>query len=176
MLATQPQTARPGSVNSGKTLVLGLGNDLLSDDAVGLVIARAVRARFAVENRIDVTETAEMGLSLLDFMVGYWRVVVIDAVQTRRTPSGFLHELDETDVKVVPGMSPHFLGIGEIVALGRELGLAMPHRMKILGVEVADPFTMGTSLTPELAAALPELTAKIESVVREFACLTGGPA
>ena len=102
-----------------------------------------------------------MGLALLDHMVGYDHVWILDAIQTGRAEPGFLHELDAVSLKQLAGGSPHFLGVGETLLLGRLLGLEMPSFVRILAVEVEDPFTLGTRMTSALESALPELAERI---------------
>ena len=41
-----------------RTLVLGLGNPLLTDDAVGLLVARALRSRLGNRSDVEVDEGA----------------------------------------------------------------------------------------------------------------------
>ena len=106
-----------------------------------------------------------MGLSLLDDIVGFEGLILVDAVQTLKRPPGFVHELDGDDLSALPAVSPHFLGIGEVLALGRKLGLAVPTRVKILAVEVQDVTTVGTELTPPLQAALPAIVRRVMSAV-----------
>jgi hydrogenase maturation protease len=144
-----------------KTLLLGLGNDLLSDDGVGLLIAAALRERMANQKDLTVLETAEMGLSLLDLVTGYDSLVLVDAVQTGKASAGSVHELDDASLPSVPAISPHFLGIGEALALGHRLGIPVPSQVQIFAIEVQDPFTVGTRLTPPLAAALPGIVERI---------------
>ncbi len=150
-----------------KTLLLGLGNDLLSDDAVGLKVAAALRERFASQENLTVLSSAEMGLSLLDLVTGFEAIVLVDAVQTGQAPPGFVHELDDGDLPQVPAVSPHFVGIGEALALGQQLGIPVPRHVLIFGIEVQDPFTVGTHLTPPLAAALPGIVERISERMRE---------
>ncbi len=150
-------------------LVLGLGNDILSDDAIGLRVAQAVRARLAGQVGIEVRETTEMGLALLDEISGYDGLVLVDAVQTGRAAPGHLHEIDPGQLPGVGTTSPHFLGVGETLALGRALGLPMPRRVKIVAVEVADPFTLGTELTPAVAAAVEAAVARVVATACDLA-------
>jgi len=56
--------------------------------------------------------------------------------------------------------------VSETLALGRQLGLAMPERVKIFAIEVEDPFTVGTALTPTLQAALPSLVGRIRAALQ----------
>ena len=151
-----------------RVLLLGLGNDILSDDAVGLKVARAIQPRLSKSDGIEVRETCEMGLALLDYIVGFDRLVLVDAMQTGRMPPGFLHEFDSDDLRVLPAVSPHFLGIGEMLALGRKLGLPVPRRVKVFAVEVQDPFTVGTSMTPALQQALAAVVARVLAATRRL--------
>jgi len=152
-----------------KVLVLGLGNDILSDDAVGLLVARAVRDRLEGGESIAVVESVEMGLALLDFVVGYRDLIVVDAILTGQAKPGSVHEVAPGQLQVLPKASPHFVGVGETLALGRTLGMAMPERVTILAVEVADPFTMGTQMSPSLRTALPEVVDRVLAKARSLA-------
>src|SRR5450759_3896807 len=75
---------------------------------------------------IDIRETTEMGLALLDFITGYRGVGIVDSIQTGKAAFGFLHELDAAELNQLTGRTPHFVGVSETLALGRQLGLAMP--------------------------------------------------
>jgi hydrogenase maturation protease len=149
-------------------LVLGLGNDILKDDAVGLFVVRRLKSSLADLPGIEVDETCEMGLSLLDFIAGYRALVVVDAVQTGKAAPGYVHEVGLEDLKILPLMSPHFLGIGEIIRLGNKLDLPMPKKAKVFAIEVHDPFTLGTELSAPLAEAFPDIVNRIEQAIRQF--------
>lgn len=152
-----------------RVLLLGLGNDILTDDAIGLSIVREARRHLSDDESIETVETAEMGLVLLDYIVGYRDVVLVDAVQTGKAAPGHMHEMRPEDLKALPVVSPHFLGVGETLALGRQLGLSMPERVRVFAVEVQDPFTIGTQMTPPLQAALPGIVERVLEVLRELA-------
>ncbi len=148
-----------------KTLVLGLGNDVLSDDAIGLLVARQLQRELGEHPSIDIRETTEMGLALLDFITGYSAVFIVDSIQTGQVPAGFIHELDAASLKQLTGRTPHFLGVGETLALGRQLGLTMPEQVRIFAIEVADPFTMGAQMTPALQAELPRIVERVRKAL-----------
>ena len=149
-----------------KVLVLGLGNDVLTDDAIGLHAARELERQFAGDLSIHVCATTEMGLALLDFLTGYDAAVLLDSIQTGRAAPGFIHELDAASLEQLSGGTPHFLGVGETLALGQQLGLRMPAQVRIFAIEVEDPFTLGTQLTPALQTALPGIVMRIVGAVR----------
>lgn len=151
-----------------RVLLLGLGNDLLTDDAIGLRVAAAAREQLTHHPQITVLESTEMGLALLDLVTGFDCLVVVDAVQTGQAAPGFVHELNGDDLKDLPVTSPHFLGLNDTLALGRKLGLAVPSRVKVFAVEVQDPYTLGTNLSLALAAALPDAIERVVSACLSF--------
>ena len=151
-----------------RTLLLGLGNDILTDDAIGLRVAGALRKRFVDQPNITVAESAEMGLTLLDLAVGYDGLVLVDAIQTHHAPPGFVHEFEGQDLMSIPASSPHFFGVAETLALGRELGLSVPSRVKVFAIEVLDPYTVSARMTPELELAVPAI---IEQVYTRLLCV-----
>jgi hydrogenase maturation protease len=153
-------------------LVLGLGNDILSDDAAGLLVAAAVRERLAGEPDIEVRATTEMGLALLDEIAGREAVVLVDSVQTGRAPPGHLHEFGPEELSTVLTTSPHFLGVGETLALGNLLGLPMPRQVRIFAIEVNDPFTLGTDLTPAVEQAVAAAVERVAAQASEYAAIT----
>ncbi len=150
------------AVAESRLLVLGLGNDILTDDAVGLLVARAVAERLGEDPTVAVRETTEMGLALLDEIADFDALVLVDAVQTGRAPPGHIHECDIADLPQVTATSPHFIGVGETLGFGRRLGLAMPGRVRVIAIEVADPYTLGTEPT---AAVMPAVELAVERVV-----------
>ena len=150
-------------------LVLGLGNDILTDDAVGLHVARAVRERLAGETRIEVKSTTEMGLALLDEIADRDAVVLVDSVQTGREPPGHIHEIDAAGLASVTSTVPHMLGVGETLALGKLLGLAMPRQVRVFAIEVADPFRLGTEMTAAVSGVVTSAADQIAAAARELA-------
>lgn len=156
-------TPPPASV-----LVLGLGNDLLGDDAVGLHVARAVDARLAGVGACAVRETMEMGLALLDEIAGYEHLVLVDAIETGAAPPGHLHEFDADSLPGRRIAAPHFVGLVETLALGRTLGLAMPRDNHIFAIEVRDAFTLRIALTPEVQRAVDVAADRIAARVRSI--------
>ena len=75
-----------------KTLVLGLGNPIVTDDAVGLRVAQALKPLLTHCPDIDISEDHWGGLRLMERMVGYNRAIIIDAICTGSLP-GTIHHL-----------------------------------------------------------------------------------
>lgn len=170
---TDAATGAPRGSPAG-VLVLGLGNDILTDDAVGLRVVEALRGPLAGEAAIALRTTTEMGLALLDEISGYDGLILIDAVQTGRVPVGSVLELESATLGGPLATAPHFLGVGETLALGHLLGLPMPQRIRIVAIEVADPYTLGTDLTPAVRAAVPVAVERAAAIARELTAAVAG--
>jgi hydrogenase maturation protease len=149
-----------------RLLILGLGNDILTDDAIGLRVVRALRRELADLPAVDLQETTEMGLALLDHLTGCSAAFIVDSIQTGSAQPGFTHELDAAALRRLTGGSPHFLGVGETLALGAKLGLPMPAEVRIFAIEAQDPFTLGTRMTPALETALPDIVGRLARAAR----------
>jgi hydrogenase maturation protease len=150
-----------------KTLVLGLGNELLSDDAVGLLAVRALAREVEPGDDVEIVETALSGLALLDYFIGFDRALILDSICTGRHPAGTVTEISPSDLTAVGAPSPHFAGLPELLALARRLELKFPSEIRILAVETADPYTLGGRLTPAVEQALPELVARARAALED---------
>lgn len=148
-----------------KTLVLGIGNPILSDDGVGIHVARILKRRKL--GGIDVEELAASGLELLDMILGYDKIVIVDAIQTKRGRPGQIHILKEEDFeKSVHGSSPHGINIATALALGRRLVPdKMPKEVVFFAVEAEDLVNVGERLTPKVEEAVPLV---VERIVNEL--------
>ena len=145
-----------------KVLVLGVGNPILSDDGIGIHVARELKKRRIPG--IVVEELAASGLEFLDVVRGYDKVVIIDAIQTTNGKPGELHILEENDFeRSIHCSSPHGINIATALALGRKLvPHEMPERVVFFAVEAQDLVNVSEKLTPEVEEALPRIVERIE--------------
>lgn len=144
-----------------RTLVLGLGNELLGDDGVGALAARALKAPLEACADVDVVESPLCGVALLDLLLGYDRALILDAIMTGRHPPGTIIELGPEDLDPVCAPSPHYAGLPEIFSIAERLALKFPQDIRILAVEVEDPYTLGAGLSSCVARALETLVRRV---------------
>ena len=155
-----------------KTLVIGLGNPILTDDGVGVKVAYALRDALASMgcHGVTVTEASVGGLRLMEMMVGYERVILVDAIQTPDNQPGTILRLTLDDItSAVPtqhSASAHDMNLPTAMELGRQLGLALPQIIEIFAIEAEDVVTFGDTCTPSVDAAIPFVT---ELVLRTLA-------
>ena len=146
-------------------LILGLGNPILTDDRVGLEVARALHERLG-PGRTALEEASVGGLELLHVLEGHRRVLLVDSyvdpVDPERVRPGEVIEigLGELEPQSV-ALSPHTAGLAACIEFGRACGLVMPEAVRVFVIGVRDPYTFGERCTPEVEAAIPKAVAFI---------------
>ena len=149
-----------------KPLVLGLGNDILADDAVGVLAVRAIREKWG--GVVDAVECAVSGIALLEYLVDYEKAVILDAIRTARHPPGSILELDPGALGPVLAPSPHYSGLPELLVLAKELELQFPREIKIFALEVVDPYTVGGEMSEAARQAVPALVRRVEEQLEQW--------
>ena len=149
------------AVNS-KILVLGLGNTILTDDGVGIYVARHIRKKLNVSN-VDVKEASVGGLELLDLIQGYDKAVLIDAMVTRKHSVGTLFQIKPDELKGGSAMDRHHISLPEALGLGDSLKMNLPRDLVIYGIEVDNTYTFGEKCTSPVEKAIPGIASHIIS-------------
>jgi len=145
------------------TILIGMGNPVLTDDAVGLKIVRRVGRLMP---GITIRELYSGGISLVEAMTGFDRALIVDAMSTPGGQPGAIH------FPTIDGMfhtrntcSTHDANLGVALELGRLAGLHLPREIRIWGVEPADVTSFGERLTSAVERAVP---AVVEQVMCEL--------
>jgi hydrogenase maturation protease len=147
-----------------KTLVVGIGSTIRGDDGVGVRAALQLKARCS-NGRFDVIELGTAGLTLLDSVEGYDRLILLDAIVTG-APPGTVHELTGKQVTASAHLGAgHEADLATTLALGRKLSKHMPKDVIVLAVEVRDLHSFSEQLAPEVEAAIPEVLARVEKLL-----------
>jgi hydrogenase maturation protease len=136
-----------------RILVLGLGNPLLGDDAIGLQVAAAVRERLAGRDDVEVRLEEAGGLRLMEVLAGFDRAVVVDAVVSGGTP-GAIRRLRAGDVPTQRTAIAHGIDLPRALELGRALGEPMPQDVRVVAIEADSVLEFREWLTPAVEAAL----------------------
>jgi hydrogenase maturation protease len=138
------------------TLVIGLGNPILGDDGVGWRVAEQVSERLH-DSDVDVICLSLGGLALMEYLAGYRRAIIIDAVSSGAMPGSLYRktarEMDGLGVRHTA--SVHDMSLCSALALGRELGIDVPEEIQVVGVEAEPDFDFGEELSAPVAAAIP---------------------
>jgi hydrogenase maturation protease len=178
-----------------KTLVVGLGNPILTDDGVGVraawalarllhgrkgngshdgraeptAVMEGLHAEFGngpASAAITVTEASVGGLRLMELMIGYDRVIIMDAMMVNKgLGAGSIHRLTLDDLAEISptqhSASAHDTTLITALASGQQLGFHLPEEVVIYAVEVENVLDFSEEPTTAVAAAIPEMVTAV---------------
>lgn len=156
-----------------RTLVIGLGNPILGDDGAGWHIAKAAEAlckNTECENAVKFEKAATGGLSLMEQMVGYERVIIADSIITSEGKVGAVHS---TPLSALPNLrtahsnSSHDVNLQAALETGRKMRLDLPEDVWVVAIEIEPTYTFSEKLTDPVAAAVPEAADLIQKKVEK---------
>lgn len=154
------------STDKPHTLVLGLGNTLLSDEQVGVRVAERVGADARAEALgIRALDGGTMGLTLLVEMENAGAMVVIDAAALD-APAGTIRVFEGIEMDRflrTRGRNPHDIGLDDVLD-GLRLREAVPEHRALIGIQPA-VLTVGEHMTPDVENAVEAAAETVLSVV-----------
>jgi hydrogenase maturation protease len=145
--------------------IIGLGNEFLSDDGVGIHVVRELKKRLA-HTDVVVEELSLGGLQLLDYLAGFEKCVIIDAIVTGAHAPGTLSRFVQTaDHEPVMLASSHQIDLGKVLALAALMGADLPQRLIVYGIEAEDITTFGETCSNEVSRAIPRI---VDAITRDL--------
>lgn len=141
-----------------KTLIMGIGNSLLGDDGIGVHIARRL-SRLVKDENVDIVDTNMGGLNLLDFILGYDKLIIIDAIMTDQDQVGEIYRLGQEKIgePVYTATSPHHFNLPATIEIGRRLFPdEMPKEVVVYAVGTRDVAQITEEITDEVKKAIPD--------------------
>jgi len=137
------------------TIVLGLGNVLMSDEGLGIHALRRLLASGRLDPEAQAIDGGTMGLELLSLAAGARRLLVIDAIDLDAAPGELLRVDGEALAAMQGEGSAHSLGLGDLLLAMRMLG-EQPEDVVVLGLQ-PDRVSLGTATSEAVEQALPML-------------------
>lgn len=150
-------------------LILGLGNTLLTDEAVGVRVAEHVSTLpEAAELGLRALDGGTMGLTLMIEMEDSDAMVVVDSAYLNAAPGTIeVFEGAEMDHFLrTRGRNPHDIGLDDVMD-GLRLRGAVPERRALVGIQ-PENLTVGEEMTPNVAAAVPRAADIIIDLVKRW--------
>jgi hydrogenase maturation protease len=147
-------------------VVIGVGNELRGDDALGLIAVRMLNDH-PVPGVTYLEQTGD-GASLIELWREYRAAIIVDAFSSGSVP-GMVHVLDASIVEISHHLfssSSHAFGVAQAIELSRRLNL-LPRTTVICGIEGAS-FVVGEKLSYSVRQHLPDLLETIEHTLHEL--------
>lgn len=153
-----------------KILVVGLGNPILGDDGVGWKVAEQVCKDLPKDLPVDVECLSLGGISLMEHLIGYDRVVIVDAFETDAMAGSIsvlkLNQLPNYSAYHIT--SVHDTSLQKAMELGREMGAHLPEDVTIIGITTDRIHEFSDELSPPVARMVPCAVKIVLSLLKEI--------
>lgn len=148
-----------------KTVFIGIGNDVLSDDRIGPYLAR----RLGNDLKVSFRLLTHLSLDLLDCMNGENTAFIIDSFYDPDYPVGgiktfLMHELES-------GRNPtysHGVTIPLIYRFGKKIGSQVPRKIVIFGINVSDNLTLSEDFSEKIQERIDEIAENLEVLIKKM--------
>jgi hydrogenase maturation protease len=171
-----------------KTLIVGLGNPILGDDGVGWKVAESVLEHLKTDSRyylpyrpsnsktvqrltpVEVDCLSLGGLSLMERLLGYERVILVDSIETGQSPVGSVSVFPLAslqDPMAGHSASTHDATLMTALRTAEQLGADIPKKVDIVAIEAQNVYDFSEELSHPVAAAVPVATQKVIELLEE---------
>jgi hydrogenase maturation protease len=148
-------------------LVLGLGNVLMNDDAVGIRAVEELQKRYIFPDSVRLLDGGTLGLDLLPRLEGVEKLLIIDALQMGAAP-GEVFRLEDEEVPraFANKLSVHQMGLQDLLAVA-ELQGHLPPQLVVCGVQ-SESIEMSLQMSEPVTRAMEKLLAAVVAVLNEW--------
>jgi len=148
-------------------LLLGIGSPIVCDDGLGFRVVEEIKNLNLPD--LDTDQQSVSGLDLIEIMMDYKKVVVVDAIVTEKYPAGTVMLLQPEDFKsALHGTNPHETNIHMAIELGQRLFPGrMPKDIQFIAVEVSDVYTVTDVMTEDVEKAVPAAVQAVLKVLND---------
>jgi len=158
-------------VSAAPIAVLGLGNVLMGDDAIGPYVIETLRAEYAFPRRVCVEDLGTPGLDLAPFVLDREALILVDAVSAEGRPGELRCWRREALLKMKPGprLTPHDPALAESLLLAETLGRG-PKDVLLIGV-VPESVATRAGLSQSVRAAVPSVVAEVLAELKRLGAM-----
>ena len=146
-------------------LILGIGNDILTDDAIGPKIVKRLQEDLSYDN-ISFLTAAAGGLEILEMIKNYQQVIIIDAIKTRDGIPGTVYYLTPENFKETLHISSfHDVSFLTALKLAAKLEIPVPGRIDIIAVEIVEDLTFSNDFSKPISDKYDKIYHEIRETV-----------
>lgn len=149
-----------------KILILGIGNEILQDEGVGIHVIREL-AKETLPEEVELLEGGTAGMELLPSLEGVDHLIVVDSIQAEDEP-GSVFAFSPEEIKIFPDgcqVSAHQVGVFNLINSAALLDRLPP--TKIIGIQPKE-ITWGLEMSPEVAKVVPKVLQLIHEEVEKY--------
>jgi hydrogenase maturation protease len=148
-----------------RTLILYLGNPIVKNDQIGLIVGSQLAALFSKLPGVEMREFSGSPLDLVSDISGYERLILIDSISTGR-PVGSVVLFGEEEILSGKGdVYLHGMNLSEALNLCRRIRLPFPRKLHLVGIESGVMYEFGEKMSGELREKLPGIISEVRRLI-----------
>lgn len=143
-----------------KTLVVGLGNSIMSDDGAGILVARELHGRLK-DDSADFMELPYAGWRFIDFLSRYEHIIIVDVIEDDAVPPGECCEIEIPQRTPLHMSNSHGLGFFEALELARSCGMVSTVGLSVYAIGARNVRAFGEEIDPRIMTRVPGIVGEI---------------
>ena len=149
-------------------LILGIGNDILQDDGIGIRLVQDLQKKdFPPGTRFETTSLG--GLEILEMIKDFETVIILDAIKTRGGIPGDIYTYTPDDFRETLHLTNlHDINFLTSLELAKRVGIRVPDEIRIIAVEIIEDREFGSDLTPEMNKKYPEILRSVKRILTSY--------
>jgi hydrogenase maturation protease len=147
------------------TLILGIGNEILTDDGIGPKLVHELERTLDLP---DVTfDTASLGgMDILELIRGFTRVIIIDAIRTKDGTPGTVYQLTPEYFRETLHVSNfHDISFLPALDLAKKMDIPVPEQIDIIAIEIVEDLTFSNEFSPPIARKYDEIYREVVEII-----------
>jgi hydrogenase maturation protease len=154
--------------NAKNILILGLGNEVLGDESLGLKIVNDLSVN-RVFPGVEYAYTFAGGLNLLDYIIGFNALLIIDTTCGNDCQPGTIHHYKQgTFRETLHLSSEHDTSFLTTLETGKKLGLMIPGRIDVLAIEIYRDLYLGEKLSDNISGQYDKIRSEIINFIKKI--------
>lgn len=155
-------------MNTFNTLILGIGNTLLSDEGAGIHAMYQLQSGYPDSPDIVYVDGGTLSFSLAAYLQDCSNIIVLDAAELNSLPGTVrtMVGVEMDDFLGAARRSPHEVGLLDLFDIAR-LTESLPVNRALIGIQ-PQSIEWGTSPTPPVEKALPVAVEQAINLLNEW--------
>ena len=153
-----------------KILVLGIGNEILTDDGIGPKLVEDLK-KSDFPDHVKFQNAFIGGLEILEVIQGYAKVIFIDAIITKGGIPGTVYHFRPDDFRETLHLSNlHDVNFLTSLELGKKMNMSLPAEIHIIAVEVIEDRIFSDQFSPGISERYPQIQQTVSSLIHMLTC------
>jgi hydrogenase maturation protease len=151
-----------------KTIILGVGNQILGDDGVGVHVSNELK-KYVKDPNITIDEAITGGMNLLELILDFDKAIIIDAVKTGNGKNGDVKKISLKDFSTIHSCNPHDVSLFEAIKMAKKMGeTRIPKEIIIIGILMKKiPCEFSEKLSSKILDAVPKAITLILNEIKK---------